>query len=371
MSALTKLSHQLAKRPWLISALIVVFIIIWLLIGQVGRQADSANLASGAQTPTNSPPIAKVAYQTFLAQQTDKSVRLYGKTEPIKIAYLSSEIGGVVEKLLIRKGQLVKKNQLIALIGSDELPSQLVEAKSLLSLKEQEYRAATALKKRGLQGEVALAQAKADLEQAKSNLKLIQTRIAKTKIKAPMECLVNDIPVEVGDFIKDGTLVANCADLSTMIIKVHVNERDIYKVKKDQKAKVFFINGVELVGKVTYLSKIASKTTNTFALDIEINNPNQLIPAGVSASVELLLNKINAIKITPAVLALDAQGGLGVKIVQHGTVVFKPIQLVKAEKGAIWLTGLGKKADIITRGQGFVRAGDNVEAIKETVTPKG
>ena len=37
---------------------------------------------------------------------------------------------------------------------------------------------------------------------------------------------------------------------------------------------------------------------------------------------------------------------------------------MKAEKDGVWLTGLGSKVDIITLGQGFVRDGDAVNAVK-------
>jgi multidrug efflux system membrane fusion protein len=39
---------------------------------------------------------------------------------------------------------------------------------------------------------------------------------------------------------------------------------------------------------------------------------------------------------------------------------------VRAETGGLWVTGLPKSARIITRGQGFVRAGDLVKAVKRS-----
>ena len=56
-------------------------------------------------------------------------------------------------------------------------------------------------------------------------------------------------------------------------------------------------------------------------------------------------------------------GNIGVKTVNNKKVVFTPINVVKSENDGLWLTGLGQQADIITLGQGFVRAGDEVEAV--------
>ena len=72
---------------------------------------------------------------------------------------------------------------------------------------------------------------------------------------------------------------------------------------------------------------------------------------------------MSAIKISPALLALDEQGNIGVKSVKESIVQFTPIEIIKSDSDGIWLTGLGEQADIIVLGQGFVRAGDKVEAI--------
>lgn len=82
------------------------------------------------------------------------------------------------------------------------------------------------------------------------------------------------------------------------------------------------------------------------------------------------LAKMSAIKISPALLALDEQGNIGVKSVKESIVHFTPIEIIKSESDGIWLTGLGEQADIIVLGQGFVRAGDRVEAIFDDVDGK-
>ncbi len=117
------------------------------------------------------------------------------------------------------------------------------------------------------------------------------------------------------------------------------------------------------------MSRISSASTNTFPIEIEIDNSDGLLPAGVSAEVKLNLETRDAIKVTPAMLALDEAGNLGVKTLvsvdDAPSVKFVGIQLVKAEQDGVWLTGLGQKVDIITVGQGFVRDGDSVIAVEQ------
>jgi multidrug efflux system membrane fusion protein len=237
----------------------------------------------------------------------------------------------------------------------------------VLSVKRQEFKAAESLKNRGLQGEIAYTNALAELTDAKSSVKTVEMHLAHTSIVAPFDGVVENLFIEQGDFVGVGDPVATLIDLNKLVIEANVSERHIQSITKGQPATIHFIQGSQTQGTVRYLSQLSSPSTNTFAIEVEVPNPNQQIPAGVSTQVELNLETQMAVKITPAMLALDDQGNLGVKTLVEDRVHFVPIQLVKAEQDGVWLTGLGEEVNIITRGQGFVRDGDKVAAVKHTV----
>ncbi|MDW1957032.1 multidrug efflux RND transporter periplasmic adaptor subunit VmeJ, partial [Vibrio sp. Vb0562] len=227
-----------------------------------------------------------------------------------------------------------------------------------------EFNAAKSLKSRGLQGEVAFATAEAALVDARANLNNVQTAVKNTEVKAPFDGIVDHHFVEVGDFVGVGDPIATVIDLETLVIEADVSERHIQYLKDGLQADVRTINGQHHLGTLRYIGRVSSVSTNTFPIEIEIDNRNSLIPAGISAEVQLPLNEVLAIKITAAMLALDEEGNLGVKTLQDEHVKFVPIQLVKAEEDGVWLSGLGEQADIIVLGQGFVRDGDTVSANK-------
>ena len=53
------------------------------------------------------------------------------------------------------------------------------------------------------------------------------------------------------------------------------------------------------------------------------------------------------------------------KTLRDDHVEFIGIQIVKAEQDGVWLSGLGDQVDVITVGQGFVRSGDQVIAVRQ------
>jgi len=353
-----RVSGFFSQRPWLVSFVLFALLAVWL--GQGMLQAE--------ETPASSPnepsaPLAKVVVNTFLSQPTAKSLDLYGRTAPNREAKLGAEIAGKIVDLLVDKGDTVKKGQPIAQIDKGDLAIRLEKAQALLKVKEKEFIAAKSLKSRGLQGEVAFSTAEAMLTDARATVANAQLSLSHTLVKAPFAGVVDDLFLEVGDFVGVGDPVASLIDLETLVIEADVSEQHVHQLTLDQNATIRLVTNEHINGTLRYISRVSSPTTNTFNIEIEIANQGQKNSAGISAEVTLLLDTQLAVKVTPAMLALDEDGNLGVKTVVDKRVKFVPIHLVKAEQDGVWLTGLGEKVDIITIGQGFVRDGDLVNPV--------
>ncbi|GAA5647062.1 efflux RND transporter periplasmic adaptor subunit [Vibrio proteolyticus] len=346
-----------SQKPWLVSAALVFFLCLWLGLGSLWAQ-DDVDTSEQVQTI----PLAKVVYQTFHATPTHKIINLYGRTAPDRQATLGAEIAGKIVSLALRKGSRVEQGQVIAHIDPADLDIQFSRALAMLKVREKEFNAARALKNRGLQGEVAFATAEAQLAEAKAMASNARLALRNTQVRAPFAGIIDQLLIETGDFVAVGDPVATLIDLDKVVIEADVSERHIQYLQPGQAAQIRFIDGENLTGRLRYVSRVSSPATNTFPIEIEIDNPEQRIPAGVSAEVAISLNDQLAVKVTPAMLALDEAGNLGVKTLQDNVVHFVPIQLVKAEQDGVWLAGLGEVVDIITVGQGFVRDGDQVIA---------
>lgn len=354
-------SRYFSERPWLVSLLLLVSISIWLSMGML-RAEESTSVTADQEAP-----LAKVQYQSFDSVLTAKAINLYGRTAPDRQAKLGAEVAGKVTALLVKKGDSVNKGQAIAQIDNDNLEIQLVQAKANLDVKEKEFKAAKSLKSKGLQGEVAYSSAQAALVQAKTEVRKVQLSLKNSLVKAPFKGVVDDLIIEVGDYVGIGDPVATVIDLRVLVIEADVSERHVQSLKRGQDARIRLVNGELVEGKLRYISRLSSLATNTFPIEIEIANPDQKVSAGVSAEVDLDLAMTKAIKVSAAMLALNESGDLGVKVLKDDRVKFIPIQLVKAEQDGVWLSGLGDHVDIITVGQGFVRDGDNVIAVKTDI----
>lgn len=138
-------------------------------------------------------------------------------------------------------------------------------------------------------------------------------------------------------------------------------------MKEGQRAEVSFITGQTREGGVVFVGAAADPETRTVEAEVEVPNDDRAIPAGISAQVRLPTGEARAHFVSPAVLSLDVSGTLGVKTVtEAGRVAFQAAEIVRAQTDGVWITGLPDTARIVTVGQGFVSAGEEVLTREET-----
>jgi len=362
MSNFTALA--IIKKPLFQASVIAAAFIFWMASGTDGDRAEQ--IADNANNKANAvveKPIPQVRTQQFDAQLVARSISLYGRSAADRETNLGAEIAGRVEDVLAKRGSFVNKGDVIVKMEQNDLPQLLQRAKTLYKQREIEYQGAKKLAAQGFQGKARLAEAATALSDASTNVFTIELQLAKTVIIAPISGILNERHVEVGDYLAKGNPIATIADINPLIIKADVTEIDVNNVQLEQVAKVRLVSGQEVEGKVRYISRVANAATNTFRIEVAIDNDDLSLSAGGSAELSLPLRQEWAVKLSPSTLALDEAGVIGVKTVVDEHVVFTPIDILKADAQGSWLTGLGKQPEVITVGQGFVRAGDRVDAV--------
>ena len=347
---------RIRKQPAWLALAIFVLLCVWIASGSLSESA------SGPEKKVIEAPIPKVQTTLTHAEKVSREITLYGRTEPDRIATLRAEVQGQVTEIFVKEGQTVKAGQKLIAIDDNDLKQRISAAKANLSQRQIELKGAQSLGQKGYQSEVALAQAKANVEDAVAQLKGLELALRKTVFLAPFDGVLNERMVEIGDLVRDGDGVVTVVDLDPLVIEADVTENDISHLSLGQQALGRMVSGEILAGSIRYLSSISNPGTNTFKIEVQVDNPQGKYVAGLSTELAIPLNQTWAIKISPAVMALDEQGNLGVKTVQDGKVNFVPIDIVKSDSEGVWLAGLGEQAEIITLGHGYVKHGDVVEA---------
>ena len=358
---MAKVIDKFRKEPHWIALIIFILLCVWVLSGVSGE--GSAKSQEKAMQKTEA--VQKVRSSLLYAEEVEQEVRIYGRTEPDRVTTLSAEINGQVLEILVPEGQAVKQGDPLVRLDVNDLKQRLASVNATLKQAQIELKGAKSLGKKGYQSEVVQAQAQASVASAQAQKIALELSIENTVIRAPFDGVMNQHFMEVGDYLREGDAIATVVDLDPLVIKADVTERFVQDLTLGLAAHGRLVSGRALVGEVRYISSLSEMGTNTFKVEVAVPNPNAELRAGMSTELVIPIRTELAVKVTPAAMALDEKGNIGVKTVENNHVKFVPIDMVKSDSTGVWLTGLGEQAEVITLGQGFVRDGDPVEVVKD------
>lgn len=142
--------------------------------------------------------------------------------------------------------------------------------------------------------------AKARVEQARAQANIIKKQIKDSYIIAPVSGVVTHKPVEVGELISTGTVMAKISRLEKMELRIYVSETELGKVKLGGSADVVIDTYPEksFAGKVVYVSPTAEftprniqtkdeRTKLVFGIKLEVENPSGELKSGMPADAYL------------------------------------------------------------------------------------
>lgn len=360
---MSRLRHFVGNRPWVLALLLAVAVVAWMLSGPEPRSE-----AVKARPERAEPPLQQVQVRLQQAESVVRWITLYGRTAPARSVELKAETRGRVTAIGAARGQQVERGEVIVRLDERDRRARLAEARATVHQREIEYEAQKPLLEEGYITEGQLAAGAANLEQARAELRRAELDLQYMTVRAPFEGAVQERYVEVGDYLDVGDPVASFVDDRTLVVTAAVSEQDVAAVRGQQAAIARLITGQQVEGRIRYLAPVAQESTRTFTIELELDNSDGQLPAGVTAELDVPAGTVMAHRMSPAVLTLNDEGVLGVKLVDAADrVEFYPARVVSSTSDGVWLAGLPERAAIITVGQGFVRSGERVAAVSEQV----
>ncbi|MEY5038322.1 MAG: hypothetical protein RL472_1428, partial [Pseudomonadota bacterium] len=294
-------------------------------------------------------------------------IRISGVTEADKLAVLAARSNGVVQELGAVAGDGVAAGATVLLLEGEDVRAAVKTAEDQLAQAAEQLSVGEALKAKGSLPETEVTARRAAKTAAEGALALAQAAADRLSLTAPFAGTVDAVNVEIGEWVQAGTPIATLISLDPIVVKAEVSEQDVAHVAVGAKAKVRLVSGVELEGTVRHLARKASDKTRTFALEVDLPNPDGAIPSGMTAEVRLTAAAQPALMVPRSVLTLNEAGQVGLRVVGDGDVAsFLPVQLIDDTEQGFMVVGVPQDVRVIVAGQDLVRDGDIVIAKEMT-----
>ena len=350
------------KSQW-ITILIVCALLAWMASGIFGVRDETDQTASQLASER---ALTQVQVREMMAEDVTRFVELQGQAEADRVATVRAETTGRVVSLPGKRGTRVSEGDELAVLAMNDREARLDEAKSLVAQRESEHEAAQRLGEKGYQAQNRVKEAKAALDAARARLAAIREEITNIRITAPFSGVLETRPVEIGDYVSIGDKVATVVDDDPLKITAHVPQQKVNRITEGSSADIEFITGQTATGTVTLVASVAAESTRTYRIEVEVANSERAFRAGMSATLRIPTDTVQAQFVSPAIFSLDTEGRMGVKTVNaENNVVFHPVDAIQAKADGVWVAGLPETARVITVGQGFVQAGETVKPVSE------
>ncbi len=347
-----RLSRQQAKIILAIGAVLVVALIIVYPKPKVEVVA------------TETPPV-NVTIQTVVPiENLADTFTLPAVIEPNRTVDLTAEISGRIERLGQSKGRPVQKGDLLVELNTDLLHPELTRAKAQLKRHQTEFARMTDLVERKATSRSDLDNAAMDLAMSVASVEEIQARLERSRITAPCDGILNDLLVEVGEYVQPGTPVAQIVETQTVKAVVDIPERDIAYFSKGQTALVL-IEDQEVTGTITYISSLADQQTRTTRMEITLDNTEGHHHSGQVVRVQLTRRTLANAMMIPLLAVIPMEDSKAVYVVKGNITERREVEIGMIRGDQVQIhSGLQAGDQLIVSGHRFIAPGQKVKVIR-------
>ncbi|WP_369921728.1 efflux RND transporter periplasmic adaptor subunit [Marinomonas polaris] len=349
------------------AVVIAIATVTWMFAGGNGITVSQTEKKTNEDTVSSQAKESKLAYpvqaKTLITKTIEMHLPLSGKTLADETLQLINSYQGRIIKLPVEKGRFIKKGSSIVQIDTRTLKVQIEQAGLLVKQKQLELDGIRKLNAGNLTSKVNLAQAETDLASAKATEKSLLVDLENANVTAPFTGILNTLEVQEGQVLAVGATIGTLVSVNPIKVSVNIPQNKIQLIKLGTQGNIRLESGYEAEGFVSYISTTANESSRTISVEMQVDNPDNAIPAGLTAAVDFILDQQRAHAFSPALLTLDDSGRTAIKTISiDNTVVVSPVEIIKSERDQVWVRGLPDNVNIITVGQGFVSAGDKIEA---------
>jgi len=332
-----------------------------LLLTSCGKEkAEAAKPISQIQEENGIPVRVTAVVKSNLSAWKDYSGVLEGKEQMVMYGMLGDEL----KKIHVKIGDRVKKDQVLAEYSNENPQAQNRQAQIGFETIEKTYNRVKTIYQSGGVSKQQLDEVEAQYKVAKENLSASGKLLV---IKSPIDGVVTDKFVDIGQIIDSKTPVFKIAKIDQLKALIFIDEAQINSYHPGQSAKIVWESDKknEFSGKIEKISLSAIPERRGFQAEISIDDPAKILKPGMFVTVNLEVSRLSNVLHVNRTALREEGGKTFVFVAANGKAVKKEITLGRDTGFDVEiLSGLAEGDLLITDGQNMVSDGSRVKEIK-------
>jgi len=331
------------EHGWAILVVLVAVIILVGLIKFLPKKDDSK-----PAVPPEPIPVSVEIVQPLESLEDD--MQIYGRVEPNKVVEVAAEVSARVRSYaggqdqltkdfriiaspasvpVIKEGDHVTKGQPLLYLNTDLVLASRNQAKADYDFKLLTYNRVKKLIDRKVATAAELDQCVMALDVAKAYLDETEAMLERTFIVSPIDGILNQLPVDVGEYVLPGTIIAEIVDMETADVVFDIPERDIGYLKLGGKVTISYgpKNTKKAQGVIKYISALADPSTRTTTLEVSVDNSKGEFHTGQFVMAKLTREVLTGAIMIPLSAVIPLEKGKAVYVVRDGVAIRQDITI--------------------------------------------
>ena len=355
--------------PWLMVALIVVFIVI---MGNRIKE-KKAYLEEKKRTAIKKEvPAVRVITLTLTPRRLVDKINLPAQIEPYEEVWVKTEVPGQVVEILVKEGQKVNKGQVLVKLDDRDFRARLARIEANHELATLNHERINALVNKRIAAPNKLDEIEAQLKDLTAQRNEARLALSRTSITTPLSSLLNQINVNIGDYIGVGDPVAQILEIDIVKVTVGVPESDVAAIFDLNEAEVIIeaLGKKRVKGTKVFLSRKPRTLSRLFDLELSVPNPDGRILPGMFARVELVKHVFQNALALPLYAIITQGDERFVFIEKNGRAEKRRVTLGALVGSKVHITsGIKNGEKIIIVGHRLLDNDQAVEVIKNVSNP--
>ena len=281
-------------------------------------------------------------------------VQTQGMIESEENIQVSAKMPGVVTEVFVQEGQDVRRGQTLAQIDNSLVLRSIEELKASLELSRTVYDRQKNLWDQKIGTEVQYLQAKNNKESLEKRLAALNEQNEQTRIKSPINGIVDQVTVKIGQNIMPGAPAVRVVNNADLKVKAQVSEAYVLNIKKGDKVMVSVPDlKKDIEAKVTFVGRSIDQLSRTFAVEAKLNGAQDL-RANMSVVLKVVYKSVPDALTVPVNVVQEVNSEKVVYVAQerdgHLVAAKKPVVIDGVFDGKAQVQGLSTGDKIITVG---------------------
>ncbi len=217
-----------------------------------------------------------VRVQEIRPTQFADIIQVPGSIEAYQDVQVSPEEGGVIKEWVVRKGRWVKKGDTLCILNDDVIKANYDAALAQYKIAELNYEKQKNVYDENVISELQFKSAMYNRDAAKAQADLMAARLERTRLRSPIDGVLNDRFREAGEYAPPAVPLAHVVNVGSIKVLTEVSERFAGTISVGDDATVIPDAFPEdsLKGRVIFVGSSVSSNNRTLPVEIAIGNPS-------------------------------------------------------------------------------------------------